>query len=145
MDSRPQLLTVGSLRKCPGLSQSRCPIRCSLSFLPFFPCFFSFPQTLPQRKRPKKLPNINVTSYSYSYSPVAIPEIICPLFLGYCLIHLINYYVMRCVITHTHFFIEVELIYNAVLVPGLEQSDSVMHLYAYTFSHSFPLWFITRY
>ena len=54
-----------------------------------------------------------------------------PIFLS---IHLAN----------QHFFIEVQLIYN-VLVPGVQQSDSVIHIYTYSFSYSFPLWFITGY
>ena len=40
------------------------------------------------------------------------------------------------------FFIEVWLIYNVVLVSGVQQSDSVTRMYTF-FSYSFPLWFIT--
>lgn len=36
------------------------------------------------------------------------------------------------------FSIYVELIYNAVLVSGVQQSDYVMYMYAYSFSDSFP-------
>ena len=37
-------------------------------------------------------------------------------------------------------FIEVELIYNAVLISAVEQSDSVIHIYTHidSFSYSFP-------
>ena len=43
------------------------------------------------------------------------------------------------------YFIEVYLIYNVVLISTIQQSDSVIHIYIYTypFSYSFPLWFIT--
>ena len=37
-----------------------------------------------------------------------------------------------------YFFIEVELIYNVVLVSGIQQSDSDQ-IYIYSFSYSFPL------
>ena len=43
------------------------------------------------------------------------------------------------------YFIEVQLIYNAVLNFALQQSDSVIHKYVYSFSYSFPLWLITGY
>ena len=48
-----------------------------------------------------------------------------------------------CACTHTH--THTQLIYNAVLLSGLQQSDSVIYIYTHTFSHSFPLWFITGY
>ena len=40
-----------------------------------------------------------------------------------------------------NFFFEVQLIYNVVLVPGVQQSDSVLYIYIYihTFSDFFPL------
>ena len=43
--------------------------------------------------------------------------------------------------------IEVYLIYNIVLVSGIQQSDLVIHIciYLYSFCISFPLWFITRF
>ena len=41
------------------------------------------------------------------------------------------------------FFIEVELIDNVVLVSGVQQSDSVIHVYS--FSDSFPISVITKY
>ena len=41
------------------------------------------------------------------------------------------------------FFIEVYLIYSVVLSSAVQQSDSVIHIYP--FSYSFPLWFITGY
>ena len=31
------------------------------------------------------------------------------------------------------------MIYNVVLVSGVQQSDSVMHTYIYSFSDSFPI------
>ena len=37
--------------------------------------------------------------------------------------------------------IEVELIYDVVLISAVQQSDSVIQ--TYSFSYSFPLWFIT--
>ena len=40
-------------------------------------------------------------------------------------------------------FIEVELIYNAVLISAVQQSNSVIHIHS--FSYSSPLWFITGY
>ena len=43
------------------------------------------------------------------------------------------------------FFIEVELIYKVVSVSGVQQSDSVIHKYTFSFAYSFPLWFITEY
>ena len=43
------------------------------------------------------------------------------------------------------FKIEVYLIYNVGLVSGIQLSDSVVHIYTYSFSCSFPLWFITGY
>lgn len=55
------------------------------------PSFSSVPQSMPQRKRPKKLLKINVTGYFYSYFLVAIPEIISHSLLDYCLIHLISH------------------------------------------------------
>ena len=42
------------------------------------------------------------------------------------------------------FFIEVQLIYNVVLVSGIEQSDSITHTCMF-FSDSFPLYFIIGY
>ena len=46
-------------------------------------------------------------------------------------------------------FVELQLIYNVVLVSDIQQNDSVIYIYVYTyiypFSYSFPLWFITRY
>ena len=44
--------------------------------------------------------------------------------------------------------IEVQLIYNVMLISSVEQSDSVIHIYyiiiyIFFFSYSFPLWFIT--
>ena len=44
--------------------------------------------------------------------------------------------------------IEVQLIYNVMLISSVEQSDSVIHIYYiiiyfFFFSYSFPLWFIT--
>ena len=49
-----------------------------------------------------------------------------------------------CIGIHTFLknFIEVYLIYN-VLISAIQQSDSVVHIYS--FSYSFPLWFITGY
>ena len=43
--------------------------------------------------------------------------------------------------------IEVWLIENVVLVPGVYQSDSYIYIYIYTYSisYSFPLEFTTRY
>ena len=35
--------------------------------------------------------------------------------------------------------IGVELIYNVALVSGVQQSDSVIRIYTYSFSDSFPL------
>jgi len=35
------------------------------------------------------------------------------------------------------FFIEVELIYNVVLVSSVQQSDSVLYIYIHTHTHSF--------
>ena len=40
-------------------------------------------------------------------------------------------------------FIEVWLIYYVVLTSAVQQSDSAIHIYS--FSYSFPLWFITGY
>ena len=37
------------------------------------------------------------------------------------------------------------MIYNVVLVSGVQQSDSVMHIHASTFSDSFPVQVITEY
>ena len=39
----------------------------------------------------------------------------------------------------TLFFMEVELIYSVVLVSGVQQSDSVIHVCTYSFSYSLPL------
>ena len=36
-------------------------------------------------------------------------------------------------------FIEVWLIYNVVLVSGIQQIDSVIHIHIYSFPDSFPL------
>ena len=36
-------------------------------------------------------------------------------------------------------FIEVQLIYNVVLISTTQQNDLVMHIQAYSFSYSFPL------
>ena len=38
--------------------------------------------------------------------------------------------------------IEVELVYNVVLISAVQQNESVIHMYV---SYSFPLWFITGY
>ena len=38
-----------------------------------------------------------------------------------------------------YFFIEVQLVYNAVSVLGEQQSDSVIYLSIYSFSGSFPI------
>ena len=35
--------------------------------------------------------------------------------------------------------VEVQFIYNVVLVSGVQQSDSVIHICIYSFSDSFPL------
>ena len=40
-----------------------------------------------------------------------------------------------------YFFIEIQLIYNVVLISAVQQSDSVIH----SFSYSFPLWPIVGY
>ena len=45
------------------------------------------------------------------------------------------------------FFIEIELIYNIVLVSSIQQSDSVIHINVYIyilFKNYFPLQFIKR-
>ena len=42
-------------------------------------------------------------------------------------------------IAFVYFFIEIQLIYNVVLISAVQQSDS----FIYSFSSSFPLWFIT--
>ena len=39
------------------------------------------------------------------------------------------------------YFIEVLLTYNVVLISAVQQSDSVIHIYIYSFSYCFPLWF----
>ena len=50
---------------------------------------------------------------------------------------------MKAVILNSDFFqIEVQLIYNVVLVSGVQQSDSVTHTYMH--AHTHPLWFIMR-
>ena len=41
--------------------------------------------------------------------------------------------------------IEVWLIYNGVLVSGIQQSDSAIYVCVYAFSYSFPISFITGY
>ena len=43
--------------------------------------------------------------------------------------------------------IEVQLIYNVVLISAVQQCDSVIHIYIYIYSflYSFPLWFIPGY
>ena len=41
------------------------------------------------------------------------------------------------------FLIELQLIYNVVLISAVQQRDSVMHIYS--FSYSFPLWFFFFY
>ena len=46
------------------------------------------------------------------------------------------------------FFIEVQLIYNVLLIFAIQQSDSVIRMYVYIykfFKYFFPLWFITGY
>ena len=43
-------------------------------------------------------------------------------------------------------FIGVELIYNVVLVSGVQHSDSVKHIHMFIlFSNFFPIWVITEY
>ena len=41
------------------------------------------------------------------------------------------------------YFIEVKLIYNAVFISAVQQSDLVMHINS--FSHAFAVWFTTEY
>ena len=41
------------------------------------------------------------------------------------------------------YFVEIQLIYNILLISDVQQSNSV--IYIYSFSYSFPLWFITGY
>ena len=43
------------------------------------------------------------------------------------------------------YFIEVQLIHSTVCISAVQQSDSVIHTHMYSFSYSFPLWFITGY
>lgn len=38
------------------------------------------------------------------------------------------------------YFIEAQLIYSVVLVPGVQQNDLVIHIHFYL--RSFPFWFI---
>ena len=49
----------------------------------------------------------------------------------------------QMVLAHLFIFIEVQLIYNIVLVSGVQHTDSVPYIYMelniYTFSDSFPL------
>ena len=43
------------------------------------------------------------------------------------------------------YFIGVQLIYNVVLISTTQQTDLVIHIQAYSFSYSFPSWFISGY
>ena len=43
------------------------------------------------------------------------------------------------------FLIEVQLIYNVVLMSAVQERDSVIHIYTFFFLDSFPLWFIIGY
>ena len=59
-----------------------------------------------------------------------------------------HYYFQPLLVSFSFFFnfIDVQLIYNVVVISAI-QRDSVIHIYIdiYTFSYSFPLWFITGY
>ena len=46
---------------------------------------------------------------------------------------------VNCALVYIYFLIEVELIYNIVLVSGVQQSDSVFYIYIFFFSGYFPL------
>ena len=52
----------------------------------------------------------------------------------------IIYHLYVCLSVCLSIYIEVELIYNVVLVSSVQHSDSVVHIYTYLFfSDSFPL------
>ena len=40
-------------------------------------------------------------------------------------------------------FVEMQLVYNVVLISAAQQSNADIHIYTHYFSYSFPLWFIT--
>ena len=44
-----------------------------------------------------------------------------------------------------NYLLEVYLSYSVVLISTVQKSDSLIHKYIHSFSHSFPLWFITGY
>ena len=43
------------------------------------------------------------------------------------------------------YFFEGQLIYNFVLFSDVQQSDSVIHILTFSFSYSFPLWWIIEF
>ena len=43
------------------------------------------------------------------------------------------------------FYIGVKLMNSVVLILGVQQSDSVIHIYMHPFKNSFPIWVITEY
>ena len=47
-------------------------------------------------------------------------------------------------LTFKYIFIEIQLIYNFVLISAVQQSDYNTHVCVYIL-YSFPLWFITAY
>ena len=55
------------------------------------------------------------------------------------------FYIYSLSLCKNNFYIEVQLIYNAVLVSGIQQSHSVIHIYLHSFSDSFPIQVIIEY
>ena len=81
-----------------------------------------------------KIPLLQISPHS----PLQLPD---SMYLR--LIPLVNMHRLRMPMTVFSFLIEVQLSYNAVLITAIQKNDSVIN--KYTFSYSFPLWFITGY
>lgn len=57
----------------------------------------------------------------------------------------VPYTCITCFYLFFIFFIEAELIYDVVLVLGIQQSDSILYTYIYSFSYFLPSWVIIGY
>ena len=83
------------------------------------------------------------TAQNYPDQSVSSAQLEKPAPAGYTMLQELFNLIFFLVLVFFPFLIEVQLIYNVVLFPAVQQSESV--IYIYSFSDSFPLWVITRY